>query len=73
MLFDVFFNNILVISWHSVLLMEETDVSGENHRPAASHRQIVLHKVASRAPRHLRIRINKFTDDRQLIPKIVFR
>jgi hypothetical protein len=53
MLFDVFFNNILVTSWHSVLMMDETDVSGENHRPAASHRQIVLHKVASRAPHHL--------------------
>jgi hypothetical protein len=28
------FNNISVISWQSVLLMEET---GENHRPAASN------------------------------------
>ena len=53
MLFDDFFNNILVISWHSVLLMEETEVSGENHRPAASHRHILLHKVVSSAPRHL--------------------
>jgi hypothetical protein len=25
------FNNILVISWWSVLLMEETGVTGENH------------------------------------------
>ena len=47
------FNNILVISWHSVLLMEETEVSGENHRPAASHRHILLHIVVSSAPRHL--------------------
>jgi hypothetical protein len=53
MVFDVFFNNILVISWHSVLLMEETEVSGENHRPAASHRHILLHIVVSSAPRHL--------------------
>ena len=53
MLFDVFFNNILVISWHSVLLMEETEVSVENHRPAASHRHILLHKVVSSAPCHL--------------------
>jgi hypothetical protein len=31
------FNNISVISWRSVLLVEETGVPGENHRPAASN------------------------------------
>jgi len=31
------FNNISAISWGSVLLVEETEVHGENHRPAASH------------------------------------
>jgi hypothetical protein len=31
------FNNISVISWWSVLLVEETRVPGENHQPAASH------------------------------------
>ena len=31
------FNNILVILWRSVLLMEETRVPRENHRPAAYH------------------------------------
>jgi hypothetical protein len=30
------FNNISVISWRSVLLVEET---GENDRPVASHKQ----------------------------------
>jgi hypothetical protein len=35
--FNATFNNIAVISWRSVLLMEETGVSGGNHRPAASH------------------------------------
>ena len=30
------FNNIAVISWRSVLLVEETGVPGENHRPVAS-------------------------------------
>ena len=30
-------NNILVISWRSVLLMEETGVPGESHRPVVSH------------------------------------
>ena len=31
--FNATFNNVLVISWRSVLLMEETGVHGENHRP----------------------------------------
>jgi hypothetical protein len=31
------FNNIIVTSWRLVLLVEETGVPGENHRPAASH------------------------------------
>jgi hypothetical protein len=37
MVFNSTFNNISVISWRSVLLVEEARVSGENHRPAASH------------------------------------
>ena len=35
--FNTTFNNISVISWQSVLLMEETGVPGENHQPAVSH------------------------------------
>jgi hypothetical protein len=31
------FNNIQVISWLSVLLVEETGRAGENHRHVASH------------------------------------
>jgi hypothetical protein len=31
------FNNISVLSWRSVLLVQETGVPGENHRPIASH------------------------------------
>ena len=31
------FRNISTISWRSVLLVEETGVSAENHRPVASH------------------------------------
>ena len=37
MLFNATFNNISVISWQSVLLMEETGGPGENHRPVTSH------------------------------------
>jgi hypothetical protein len=36
MVFNNTFNNISVISWQSVLLVEETGVPGENYRPAAS-------------------------------------
>jgi len=36
MIYNTTFNNITVISWRSVLLVEETGVPGENHRPAAS-------------------------------------
>ena len=40
MVFNATFNNSSVISWLSVLLMEETRVPGENHQPAASHLQL---------------------------------
>ena len=35
--FNGTFNNISVISWQSVLLMEETGGLGVNHTPVASH------------------------------------
>ena len=35
--FNATYNNISVISWRSVLLVEEFRVSGENDRPAVSH------------------------------------
>jgi len=34
MVFNTTLNNISVISWLPVLLVEETGVPGENHRPA---------------------------------------
>ena len=37
MVFNATLNNISVISWWSVLLVEETGVSRENHCPAATH------------------------------------
>ena len=36
MVFNATVNNISVL-WRSALLMEETGVPGENHRPVASH------------------------------------
>ena len=37
MVLNATFNNISVISWWSDLLVEETGVPGEKHRPVASH------------------------------------
>ena len=36
MVLNTTFNNISVISWQPVLLVEETGGHGENHRPVAS-------------------------------------
>ena len=52
--FNATFNIISAISWRSVSLVEETGVPGENHRPAASHRQTLSQNVVSNAPRHER-------------------
>ena len=45
-------NNISVIS--SVLLVKETWLPGENHRPVASHWQTLSHNVVSGTPCHER-------------------
>ena len=37
MVFNATFKKFSVIQWWSVLLVEETGVPGENHRPVASH------------------------------------
>ena len=42
MVFNGTFSNISVISWRLVLLVEETWVSAQNHRPAASHGQTTI-------------------------------
>jgi hypothetical protein len=52
--FTATFNNISVISLQSVLLMEETGVPGESHRPITSHWQTWSHNVISSTP-HLSI------------------
>ena len=54
LVFNATFNNISVILWRSVLLVEETGVPGENHRPVASHLQTLSHDVVSSTPRHER-------------------
>jgi len=39
MVLNVTFNNISVILWRSILLVEETVVHGENHRLVTGHWQ----------------------------------
>jgi len=52
MAFNSTFNNNLVISWRSILLVGETGVPGEKDLPVASHWQIVSHDVVSSTSRH---------------------
>ena len=48
--FNATFNHISVISWRSVLVVEEMGVPEENQPPAASHRQTLSHNVISSTP-----------------------
>jgi hypothetical protein len=54
MVFNATFHNISIISWRSVLLVEETGLPRENHRPVVSHWQTLLHNVVSSTPCHER-------------------
>jgi hypothetical protein len=65
MVFNVTFNNMSVILWRSVLLVEETRVHGENHRP--SHWQTLSHNVLSSTRRHERDSNFQISDDRHWI------
>ena len=51
-MFNATFSNTSVISWWSVLLVEETGRPGGNHQPVASHWQTVSHNVVSSTLRH---------------------
>ena len=50
MVLNATFKNISFISLRSVLLLEKTEVSRKNHRPAASHWQTLSHNVVSSTP-----------------------
>jgi hypothetical protein len=54
MVFNATFNNISVILWRSVLLLE-IEVPSEIHQSAASYWQTLSHNVASSTPRHERM------------------
>ena len=51
MVFNATFNNILVISWRSVLLVGKTGVPGEKHRPIANYLHTLLYNVVSSTSR----------------------
>jgi hypothetical protein len=50
--FNATFNNLSVVSWRSVLLVEETGVPGENHRPVTSHWQTLSQTFHYRTALH---------------------
>jgi hypothetical protein len=64
MVLNATFNNISVISWQSVLLVEETRKPGENHRSVASHWQTLSHNAVSSSPRLSGVRTHNFSGDR---------
>jgi hypothetical protein len=47
MVLNATFNNISILSWQSDLLLEETGVLGENHRPVACSWKTLSHNDAS--------------------------
>ena len=49
--FNTTFNNISVISWRSVLLVDETGVPEEDYHPVANHWPTLLHTIVSSTPR----------------------
>ena len=53
MVFYATFNNILAVSWQSVLLVEETGVPGENQRPVASNWRTLSHHVVLSTSYHV--------------------
>jgi hypothetical protein len=63
MVFNAPFNNISVMSWCSVLLVEETGVPRENNGPVASYLQTVSHNVVSSTPRLSGIRTHNVISD----------
>ena len=62
--FNATYNKILVVLWRLVLLVEETGVRGENHRPVESHWLTLLHNVTSSTPAMSGIRTHNFSGNR---------
>jgi hypothetical protein len=67
MLFNSTFNNISVILWQPVLLVEETSVPRKNQRLAAIHWQTLSYNVVSSTPRPSGIRTDNVGGDMHLL------
>ena len=58
------FNNISIISWRSVLLVEESGVPVESHRPDVGHWQTLSHYIVSSTPSPSGIQTHNVSGDR---------
>ena len=63
MVFNATFNNISVIFWRTMLLVEETGVPEGNYRSVASHWQTLSHDAVSSTPSPSGIRTHKISGD----------
>ena len=68
--FNTTFNNISAISWWSVVL-EETGVPRENHRPDTSRLQTLSHNVVSSTPLMSGIQPHNFSSDRHRLQRLL--
>ena len=64
MVLNATFNNIAVILWWAVLLLEKTGQPAEYHRPAGIHKQTLSHNVVYGTPPLSVIRTHHVSDDR---------
>ena len=69
MVFNMELNNVSVISWQSVSLVDETVVPGDNHGSLANLWENLSHKVVSKTPCHDEIRTYSFIGDRHWLHK----